>query len=72
MLTRQCPPVVCRLVPCICPCCVVVVQQVSLAQVFATVEANRDTYEIVDYAVSQTSLEQVFLGFARRQEEVNN
>ena len=44
-------------------------QEVSLAQVFATVEAERGALEVIDYAVSQTSLEQVFLGFAKRQEE---
>lgn len=44
-------------------------QEVSLAEVFATVEAERERLEILDYAVSQTSLEQVFLGFAKRQDE---
>jgi hypothetical protein len=40
--------------------------KLSLANVFARIEEARDTLGIQDYAVSQTSLEQVFLRFAKR------
>jgi len=40
--------------------------KLSLANVFARIEEARDTLGIQDYAVSQTSLEQVFLLFAKR------
>ncbi|XP_072043597.1 phospholipid-transporting ATPase ABCA3-like [Amphiura filiformis] len=39
------------------------------AQVFGTMERAKDTYNINDYSVSQTTLEQVFLNFARMQRE---
>ena len=39
----------------------------SLASVFSLIEAARDELGIQDYAVSQTSLEQVFLRFAKQQ-----
>jgi len=44
-------------------------QTVSLARIFEAMEGARDQLEIQDYAVSQTSLEQVFLSFAKRQAE---
>ena len=37
------------------------------SEVFSTMEKNKDILKIVDYSVSQTSLEQVFLNFARNQ-----
>jgi hypothetical protein len=42
---------------------------VSLADVFTRIEQNKKQFQIVDYAVSQTSLEQVFLSFAKLQED---
>jgi ATP-binding cassette subfamily A (ABC1) protein 1 len=42
---------------------------VQLATVFTFVEEHRERLGIDDYAVSQTSLEQIFNGFARQQEE---
>ena len=42
---------------------------VSLASVFSAVEARKKELRIIDYAVSQTSLEQVFLSFAKLQEQ---
>lgn len=45
---------------------------VSLADVFTKIEQNKKEFQIVDYAVSQTSLEQVFLSFAKLQEDEHN
>ena len=42
---------------------------VSLAELFGTMEANKSRYFIEDYSVSQTTLEQVFINFARSQVE---
>jgi hypothetical protein len=39
----------------------------SLAQLFRIIEACKSTYAIENYTVSQTTLEQVFLNFARSQ-----
>ncbi len=39
----------------------------SLAQLFRTIELHKQTYSIENYTVSQTTLEQVFLNFARSQ-----
>jgi len=36
-------------------------------RVFGLMEANKSALRLVDYSVSQTTLEQVFLGFARSQ-----
>ena len=41
----------------------------SWAKVFGTMERAKETYEIEDYSVSQTTLEQVFINFARAQRE---
>ncbi|KJE91770.1 ATP-binding cassette transporter 1 [Capsaspora owczarzaki ATCC 30864] len=41
---------------------------VSLASIFSRMEDKRDSLEIEDYSVNQTTLEQVFVGFARFQE----
>ncbi|XP_065191638.1 phospholipid-transporting ATPase ABCA3-like [Sycon ciliatum] len=38
-----------------------------LSEIFGQLQENRETLNIVDYSVSQTSLEQVFLNFARTQ-----
>ncbi|CAF3390436.1 unnamed protein product, partial [Rotaria socialis] len=40
---------------------------VSLAQLFRIIEACKETHSIENYTVSQTTLEQVFLNFARSQ-----
>ncbi|XP_032221027.2 phospholipid-transporting ATPase ABCA3-like isoform X2 [Nematostella vectensis] len=42
---------------------------VTWAQVFGTIERNKLEYDIEDYSVSQTTLEQVFLNFARGQRQ---
>jgi ABC-type multidrug transport system ATPase subunit len=42
---------------------------VTLASVFDRVESSRQQLGIVDYAISQTSLETVFLSFAKLQKE---
>jgi len=39
------------------------------AHLFGAVEGARSTYDIEDYSVSQTTLEQVFISFARMQRE---
>jgi ATP-binding cassette subfamily A (ABC1) protein 3 len=43
----------------------------SLAQLFRIIETCKQTYSIENYTVSQTTLEQVFLNFARSQIEVD-
>ncbi|CAF2641946.1 unnamed protein product [Rotaria sp. Silwood2] len=40
---------------------------ISLAQLFRIIESCKQTYSIENYTVSQTTLEQVFLNFARSQ-----
>jgi len=40
---------------------------VSLAALFATMEEIGDKFSVEDYSVSQTTLEQVFISFARSQ-----
>ncbi|XP_069761376.1 phospholipid-transporting ATPase ABCA3 isoform X2 [Narcine bancroftii] len=42
-------------------------RSLTWAQIFGTLERARETYNIKDYSVSQISLEQVFLSFARFQ-----
>lgn len=39
----------------------------TLAQIFGTMEAAKKPFNIQDYSVSQTTLEQVFINFARAQ-----
>ena len=43
--------------------------KLTWAQVFGTMERAKSQYGIEDYSVSQTTLEQVFLNFARTQRE---
>ncbi|CAG07147.1 unnamed protein product, partial [Tetraodon nigroviridis] len=45
----------------------------SLARIFQLVVANKDRLSIEDYSVSQTTLDQVFVNFAKQQtgEEVD-
>jgi len=45
---------------------------IQLETVFSFIEQHRTTLGIDDYAVSQTSLEQIFNGFAGQQEEETN
>ena len=40
---------------------------VSLSKLFGTMERAKEQYNIEDYSVSQTTLEQVFINFARAQ-----
>ncbi|XP_074647073.1 cholesterol transporter ABCA5-like [Tubulanus polymorphus] len=40
----------------------------SFARIFATMEAGKDTHHITEYSFSQSTLEQVFLEFAKHQE----
>jgi len=42
-------------------------EQLTWARVFGTMERAKKEYDIDDYSVSQTSLEQVFINFARAQ-----
>ncbi|XP_036594650.1 ATP-binding cassette sub-family A member 3-like [Trichosurus vulpecula] len=44
----------------------------SWAKVFGILEKNKEQYELEDYSVSQISLEQVFMNFARSQEFIEN
>jgi len=39
----------------------------NIAQIFNLIETNKDHLNLETYSLSQTSLEQVFLNFARRQ-----
>ncbi|XP_075758760.1 phospholipid-transporting ATPase ABCA7 isoform X2 [Pelodiscus sinensis] len=41
----------------------------SLAKIFSLLSAHRDAYRIEDYSVSQTTLDQVFVHFAKDQSE---
>ena len=43
--------------------------QSSWARVFGILETAKEKYNIEDYSVSQTTLEQVFLNFAKYQKE---
>jgi len=44
-----------------------IVDQVSWAKLFGTMERAKEQFNIEDYSVSQTTLEQVFINFARSQ-----
>ena len=39
----------------------------TIAQLFTLIESNKETLQIETYSLSQTSLEQVFLSFAKEQ-----
>eukprot|EP00386_Alphamonas_edax_P012340 GDKI01038591.1.p1 GENE.GDKI01038591.1~~GDKI01038591.1.p1 ORF type:complete len:176 (-),score=53.34 GDKI01038591.1:586-1113(-) len=41
----------------------------SLAKIFRLVETNKAALQVEDYAVSETTLEQIFIGFASEQEK---
>ena len=45
----------------------VLIEEGTLGQIFDLIESNRLLLGIVDYTISQPSLEQVFLQFARKQ-----
>eukprot|EP00002_Diphylleia_rotans_P008604 TRINITY_DN1856_c0_g1_i6.p1 TRINITY_DN1856_c0_g1~~TRINITY_DN1856_c0_g1_i6.p1 ORF type:complete len:270 (-),score=65.11 TRINITY_DN1856_c0_g1_i6:171-980(-) len=44
-------------------------ESLDLGNIFKTIESQRQSLGIIDYALSQTTLEQVFMNFARIQEE---
>ncbi|XP_072014244.1 LOW QUALITY PROTEIN: phospholipid-transporting ATPase ABCA3-like [Amphiura filiformis] len=44
-------------------------ESLSWSYIFGTLEDNRETLKITDYSVSQTSLEQVFINFAKHQHD---
>jgi ATP-binding cassette subfamily A (ABC1) protein 1 len=44
-------------------------ESLTLGGIFGRIEAAKDTLDVVEYTVSQTSLEQVFNGFAAQQQE---
>lgn len=46
-------------------------ESVGLAKLFQVLEAAKDKFALADYSVCQTTLEQVFIEFARSQEEVS-
>ena len=41
----------------------------SLAQIFTLIESNKDNLSIETYSLSQTTLEQIFIAFARKQNQ---
>lgn len=43
--------------------------KVTIAQMFRLLEANRDALHVSEYSVSETTLEQIFIHFAKQQEE---
>ncbi len=43
--------------------------ELELADAFQFIESIKETFEIEDYSVSQGSLEQVFIRFAKQQSE---
>ncbi|KAL8582197.1 hypothetical protein ACOMHN_004116 [Nucella lapillus] len=45
-------------------------QRLSLAQVFATMEEAKGRFNVEDYSVSQTTLDQVFINFAKMQTDL--
>jgi len=42
--------------------------QIKLSELFGAFEGNKGILEIEDYSISQTTLEQVFISFAKRQD----
>merc|ERR1711970_124917 len=49
--------------------CKIAQDALSLAQIFRTIEDHHSRLQIQDYSVSQTTLEQIFLHFAKEQKE---
>jgi len=43
-------------------------KELSLAKIFGMFESNKEALEIEDYSFSQTTLEQVFINFAKKQD----
>ncbi len=39
----------------------------NIAQIFSLIESNKETLDIETYLLSQTTLEQIFISFARKQ-----
>lgn len=46
-------------------------QKIKLADIFRLIEDNRREYKIIDYSLSQTTLDDVFVGFAKYQTKNN-
>ncbi len=44
----------------------------DLSAAFSLLEANKESLGILDYSISQCTLEQIFLDFAKEQEEETN
>jgi hypothetical protein len=44
-------------------------QKTTIGQVFRFIEACKAQYDVKDYSVSETTLEQIFIQFAKQQEE---
>ena len=44
-------------------------QAIPLATIFECIEDNKESLGILDYSVSQPTLEQIFVAVARKQEE---
>ena len=42
---------------------------IKWSEIFGLMEANRDALNIEDYSISQTTLEEIFLDFAKYQKE---
>ena len=49
-----------------------VIKNVKLSEIFGKIERNRETLQIKDYSVSQTTLDQIFINFARENKEETN
>ena len=46
--------------------------KLSWSQIFGRIERAKDRMNVEDYSVGQTTLEQIFLGFARKQREASD
>ena len=59
-----------RLAPLFHPCRYEIPRsELTLGEMFGLLEGNKAACRILDYALSQTTLEKLFLGFAAQQEE---
>ena len=45
------------------------VKENSIANIFALIEENKESLKIETYSLSQTSLEQIFISFAKEQKD---
>ncbi len=46
--------------------------QLSLGDIFKQFEQRREDLKITDYSVSQTTLDQVFVSFAKQQDQISD